>query len=61
MKILKSWWPVFIVGTLASSGGLLDFLWQRIPVDAALGISGIGVVCIMRGIVRLVFRREQDR
>ena len=61
MKILKSWWPVFIVGALASSGGLLDFFWERIPIEAAFGIGGIGLVCIIRGILRLVFAREQDR
>lgn len=52
MKILKSWWPVFIVGAVASSGGLLDWFWDRIPLDVALAIGGIGLVCILRGIAR---------
>ncbi len=55
MKFLKSWWPVFIVGAVASSGGLLDRFWDWIPPDATLAIGGIGLVCILRGIVSRLF------
>ncbi|MYH50962.1 MAG: hypothetical protein F4020_08940 [Gammaproteobacteria bacterium] len=58
MKILKSWWPVFIVGAVASSGGLLDRFWDWIPLDVTLAIGGIGLVCILRGIVTRLFPRR---
>lgn len=58
MKILKSWWPVFIVGAFASSGGLLDGFWDWIPLDVTLAIGGIGLVCILRGIVTPLFPRR---
>ena len=58
MKILKSWWPVFILAAIASSGGLLDWFWDWMPLEVALGIGGIGLVCILRGIARWLFAKE---
>ena len=58
MKILKSWWPVFIFGAIASSGGLLDWFWDWISPDLASAISGIGLVCVVRGIGRRLFPSE---
>lgn len=58
MKILKSWWPVFILGAVASSGGLLDWFWDWTPFEVALAIGGIGLVCILRGIIRCLFPKK---
>ncbi|MCY4645624.1 MAG: hypothetical protein OXE73_01880 [Gammaproteobacteria bacterium] len=58
MKILKSWWPVFILGAIASSGGLLNWFWDRIPPDVTLAIAGIGLVCVVRGIGTRLFPGE---
>lgn len=57
MKILKSWWPVFILGAIASAGGLLDWFWDRMQPDVALAIGGIGLVCVLRGIARFLLPR----
>ena len=54
MRLFKSWWmAAFALGAIASAGGLLDWLWRGIGVDFALAVGGIGVVCILRGIVNL--------
>ncbi len=60
MKPFKSWWTAaFVLGAVASAGGLLDWLWNWIGLDFALAVSGIGFVCILRGVVRFLFTREQ--
>ncbi|MCY4648248.1 MAG: hypothetical protein OXE73_15380 [Gammaproteobacteria bacterium] len=58
MKTLKSWWPVFILGAIASSGGLLDWFWDWMQLEGALAIGGIGLVCILRGIARGLFPKK---
>lgn len=35
-------------------------LWRGIGVDFALAVGGIGVVCILRGIINLFARKVSD-
>lgn len=58
MKILKSWWPVFILGAITSSGGLLDWFWDWLPLEVGFAIGGIGLVCILRGITKCAFKKK---
>ena len=62
MRNVRSWWTaVFAVGALASSTHLLDGLWDRLGFDVLLAVAGIGLVCLIRGVLGLLRRGDPGR